>query len=459
MNEPEIKKILEDQRAFFASGQTLAVEYRIQALQRLQKAIKQHERQIHDALRQDLGKSKFESYMCEVGLTCSEISYMLKHVKRYAAERPVLTPLAQFAAKSYTKPVPYGVTLIMSPWNYPFMLTMEPLVNALAAGNTAVLKPSAYSPHTSAVIQELIAECFAPSYVAVVTGGRQENTCLLQQPFDYIFFTGSQAVGKEVMRQAAEHLTPVTLELGGKSPCIVDSSAKIELAAKRIVFGKFLNCGQTCVAPDYIYCHAAIHDQLVQAIVGQIEKQFGKQPLKNKNYGKIINEKHFFRINGLIAPEKVVWGGQTEPEQCRIAPTVLDDVTWDDAVMQEEIFGPLLPILTYEKLEEVVQVVNNHPHPLALYLFTEEKKTVRYVTERCQFGGGCINDTIIHLATSRMGFGGVGASGMGAYHGKVGFETFSHRKSMVDKKTWMDLPMRYQPYHKLYESLLRVFLR
>ncbi len=459
MNEPEIKKILEDQRAFFASGQTLAVEYRIQALEKLQKAIKRHERQIHDALRQDLGKSKFESYMCEVGLTCSEISYMLKHVKRYAAQRPVLTPLAQFAAKSYTKPVPYGVTLIMSPWNYPFMLTMEPLADALAAGNTAVLKPSAYSPHTSAVIQELIAECFAPSYVAVVTGGRQENTCLLQQPFDYIFFTGSQAVGKEVMRQAAEHLTPVTLELGGKSPCIVDRSANLALAAKRIVFGKFLNCGQTCVAPDYVYCHADVHDQLVQAIVGQIEKQFGKEPLKNKNYGKIINEKHFTRINGLIAPEKVVWGGQAKPEQCRIAPTVLDNVTWDDAVMQEEIFGPLLPILTYEKLEDVVQVVNSHPHPLALYLFTEEKQTVRYVTAHCQFGGGCINDTIIHLATSRMGFGGVGASGMGAYHGKVGFETFSHRKSIVDKKTWMDLPMRYQPYRKVYEGLLRVFLR
>ena len=459
MNELEIKKILEDQKAFFASGETLAVEYRIQALEKLQKAIKRHERQIHDALRQDLGKSKFESYMCEVGLTCSEISYMKKHVKRYAAQRPVLTPLAQFAAKSYTKPVPYGVTLIMSPWNYPFMLTREPLVDALAAGNTAVLKPSAYSPHTSAVIQELIAECFAPSYVAVVTGGRQENTCLLQQPFDYIFFTGSQAVGKEVMRQAAEHLTPVTLELGGKSPCIVDSSANIELAAKRIVFGKFLNCGQTCVAPDYVYCHAAVHDQLVQAIIGQIEKQFGKEPLKNKNYGRIINEKHFTRIYGLLAPEKVVWGGQAEPEHCRIAPTVLDDVTWDDAVMQEEIFGPVLPILTYEKLEDVVQVVNSHSHPLALYLFTEEKPAVQYVTAHCQFGGGCINDTIIHLATSRMGFGGVGASGMGAYHGKVGFETFSHRKSIVDKKTWMDLPMRYQPYRKVYEGLLRVFLR
>lgn len=438
MKETEIKKLLEEQRAFFASGQTLAVAYRLEALQRLQRAIKGHERQIYAALKQDLGKSSFESYMCEVGLTYSELSHMRKHVKRYAAERSVLTPLAQFAARSYTKPVPYGAALIMSPWNYPFLLTMEPLVDALAAGNTAILKPSAYSPHTSAVIQELIAECFAPSYVAVVTGGREENACLLQQPFDYIFFTGSQAVGKEVMRHAAEHLTPMTLELGGKSPCIVDSSAKIELAAKRIVFGKFLNCGQTCVAPDYVYCHAAVHDQLVQAIIGQIEKQFGKQPLRNKRYGKIVNEKHFARIQSLIAPEKVVWGGQTEAAQCRIAPTVLDDVAWDDAVMQEEIFGPVLPILTYEKLEEVVQVINNQPHPLALYIFTEDKQTAQYVTERCQFGGGCINDTVIHLATSRMGFGGVGASGMGAYHGRAGFETFpTGSVSSTKKHGWI----------------------
>jgi len=281
----------------------------------------------------------------------------------------------------------------------------------------------------------------------------------LRQPFDKIFFTGSPAVGREVMERAAAHLTPVTLELGGKSPCLVERSAKIDLAAKRIVFGKFLNCGQTCVAPDYIYCDAAVHDQLVQAICAQIQQQFGAQPLQNQQYGKIINEKHFMRICNLLAPEKIVWGGETEPEQCRIAPTVLDAVTWEDAVMQEEIFGPVLPILTYDTLEEAVQMINQRPHPLALYLFSEEPSAVQYVTERCQFGGGCINDTVIHLATSRMGFGGVGASGMGAYHGKAGFAAFSHRKSMVDKKTWMDLPIRYQPYGKLQEALLRIFLR
>lgn len=459
MNETEIEKILDEQRKFFASGRTLDVNYRVQALNRLQKAIKRHEREIEHALKQDLGKSRFESYMCEVGLTHSELSYMKKHVKGFARERTVRTPLAQFAAKSYTKPVPYGTVLIMSPWNYPFMLTMEPLVDALAAGNTAVLKPSAYSTHTSAVLQKLIAECFDPAYVAVVTGGRAENSCLLQQPFDYIFFTGSQVVGKEVMRQAAQHLTPVTLELGGKSPCIVDRSAKIELAAKRIVFGKFLNCGQTCVAPDYIYCEAGVHDQLVQAITKEIKEQFGEQPLKNERYGKIINEKHFLRLCGLLMPEKIICGGETQAAQCRIAPTVLDHVTWDDEIMQEEIFGPLLPILTYDSIADVVQTMNNRPHPLALYLFTEEQNTVQYVTARCQFGGCCVNDTMIHLATSQMGFGGVGASGMGAYHGKAGFETFSHRKSIVDKKTWMDLPMRYQPYKRRYERLLHIFLR
>ena len=459
MNETEIKKILDEQKKFFASGRTLDVNYRVQALNRLQKTIKRHEREIEDALKQDLGKSRFESYMCEVGLTCSELSYMRKHVKGFARERIVRTPLAQFAAKSYTKPVPYGTVLIMSPWNYPFMLAIEPLVDALAAGNTAVLKPSAYSPHTSAVLQKLIAECFDPAYVAVVTGGREENSCLLQQPFAYIFFTGSQAVGKEVMRQAAQHLTPVTLELGGKSPCIVDRSAKIELAAKRIVFGKFLNCGQTCVAPDYIYCETSVHDQLVKAIIKEIREQFGEQPLKNDHYGRIINEKHFLRLCGMLMPEKIICGGERQAQECCIAPTVLDHVTWDDEIMQEEIFGPLLPILTYDSIADVVQTINNRPHPLALYLFTEEQNTVQYVMARCQFGGCCVNDTMIHLATSQMGFGGVGASGMGAYHGKAGFETFSHRKSIVDKKTWMDLPMRYQPYKRRYERLLHIFLR
>ncbi len=459
MKQEEIRAILETQRAFFASGKTLPVDGRIQALRRLRSAIQSHEGEINDALKLDLGKSGFESYMCEVGLTCSELTYMIGHVRSFAAERRVLTPLAQFASRSCTKPSPYGVTLIMSPWNYPFLLTMEPLADALAAGNTAILKPSAYSPHTGAVIAKIVAECFDPAHVAVIGGGRAENQCLLQEPFDYIFFTGSQAVGREVLRHAAEHLTPVTLELGGKSPCIVDSSAKLPLAAKRIVFGKFLNCGQTCVAPDYIYCDAGIKDALIRELAAQIKAQFGEKPLENENYGKIINRKHFDRVTALIDPQKTVFGGGADPERLRIEPTVLDNITWDDPVMQEEIFGPVLPVLTYRTLEEAAEIINQKPHPLALYLFSQNKGHIRYITSRCQFGGGCVNDTIIHLATSRMGFGGVGASGMGAYHGKAGFDTFSHRKSIVDKKTWLDLPMRYQPYRQICEKLVRLFVR
>ena len=435
------------------------MEKRVQALQRLRTAILDSEAEINAALKADLGKSGFESYMCEVGLTCSEISYMIRHTRRFAAERRVPTPLAQFHARSYVKPSPYGVVLIMSPWNYPFMLTMDPLADALAAGNTVMLKPSAYSPHTSAVIEKIISSCFDPSYVAVISGGREENQCLLREAFDYIFFTGSQAVGRQVLRQAAEHLTPVTLELGGKSPCIVDRTANIPLVAKRIVFGKFLNCGQTCVAPDYLYCEASVKDRLVQAIGKEIRAQFGERPLDNENYGKIINQKHFRRLAGLIDREKVVFGSGLEEDRCRIEPTVMDNVTWEDPVMGEEIFGPILPVLTFQTLEEAAAQVNSRPHPLALYLFTSDKQHVRYVTSRCQFGGGCVNDTIIHLATSAMGFGGVGASGMGAYHGKVGFDTFSHHKSIVDKKTWLDLPMRYQPYQPFKEKLVRMFLK
>ena len=287
---------------------------------------------------------------------------------------------------------------------------------------------------------------FDPHYVTVVTGGRTENTALLNEHFDYIFFTGSQNVGREVMSKASAHLTPVTLELGGKSPCIVEKSANLKLAARRIVFGKYLNCGQTCVAPDYIYCE-------------QIRKQFGSAPLNNKNYGKIINEKHFTRISNLINPDKVICGGDSNPKTLQISPTVMDHVTFQDAVMQEEIFGPVLPVLTYDSLDEAIVTVNSMAHPLALYIFTSDKDVARKVTSRCGFGGGCVNDTIIHLATSEMGFGGFGESGMGSYHGRDGFNTFSHFKSIVDKKTWLDLPMRYQPYRKIYEKLIRKFLK
>ncbi len=459
MTEQEIKTIVTRQRKYFQTGSTLPVNTRLNALRRLYAAISGSEKEIHEALKKDLGKSGFESYICETGLVLEEISYMLKHTARFAREKRVRTPLAQFHSRSFQKPSPYGVTLIMSPWNYPFMLTLSPLVDALAAGNTAVVKPSAYSPNTSEVLRKILSQCFEPQYVAVVTGGRAENTCLLHEHFDYIFFTGSQAVGKEVMRNAAEYLTPVTLELGGKSPCIVDQTADIRLAARRVVFGKYLNCGQTCVAPDYIYCQRSVKDTFIKEVQKQIRKQYGRHPLDNPDYGKIINEKHFDRILGLIDEKKVVQGGGSDRKTLRIEPTVMDNVAFSDPVMQEEIFGPVMPILTFDSIDEVIHRVNAMPHPLALYLFTSDKKTEKKVISRCGFGGGCINDTIIHLATTEMGFGGFGESGMGAYHGKTGFDTFTHYKSIVDKKTWLDLPMRYQPYRKLHEKMVRFFLK
>ena len=459
MTEQEITTILAKQHAFFASGRTIPVSFRQEQLHKLKRSLLAHEKDLNEALQKDLGKSRMESYMCEVGLTLSELTWMQRHLSSLSAKKRVPTPIAQFAARSFRSPSPYGTVLIMSPWNYPVLLTLEPLIDAIAAGNTAIVKPSAYAPYTCEVMKQIMEECFPQSYVAVVTGGRAENQTLLQQRFDMIFFTGGKTVGREVLRHAAEYLTPVTLELGGKSPCIVDSSAKIKLAARRIVFGKYLNCGQTCVAPDYVLCDKTIRDELVLAIQAEIRRQFGAAPLENPNYGKIVNRKHFERLLGLIDERKLVCGGQNNPDTLRIAPTVLTDVTWEDAVMGEEIFGPILPVLTFDTLEEAIQTVEAHPHPLALYFFSENKTAQSQVLNCCRFGGGCINDTIIHLATSAMPFGGVGESGMGGYHGKAGFETFSHYRSIVDKKTWMDLPIRYQNYTALKEKMLRMFLK
>ncbi len=459
MTEQEITTILAKQHAFFASGRTIPVSFRQEQLHKLKRSMLAHENDLNEALQKDLGKSRMESYMCEVGLTLSELTWMQRHLGSLSAEKRVPTPLAQFAARSFRSPSPYGTVLIMSPWNYPVLLTLEPLIDAIAAGNTAIVKPSAYAPYTCEVMKQIIEECYPQSYVAVVTGGRAENQTLLQQRFDMIFFTGGKTVGREVLRHAAEYLTPVTLELGGKSPCIVDSSAKIKLAARRIVFGKYLNCGQTCVAPDYVLCDKTIRDELVLAIQAEIRRQFGAAPLENPNYGKIVNRKHFERLLGLIDERKLVCGGQNNPDTLRIAPTVLTDVTWEDAIMGEEIFGPILPVLTFDTLEKAIQMVEARPHPLALYFFSENKTAQSQVLNCCRFGGGCINDTIIHLATSTMPFGGVGESGMGGYHGKAGFETFSHYRSIVDKKTWMDLPIRYQNYTALKEKMLHMFLK
>lgn len=460
MTNEQIASLLDKQREYYKSGVTVPVNFRIEQLKKLYAAIKKYENEILQALHTDLGKSDYESFMCEIGLVLSEITYMIRHTKKFTKRKTVFTPITNFHAHCFKQPVPYGNTLIMSPWNYPFLLTVDPLADAIAAGNTAVVKPSAYSPATSAIISKIISECFDAEYIAVITGGRAENAALLEQKFDFVFFTGSQAVGKEVLRHTADHLTPAVLELGGKSPCIVDKSANIALAAKRIVFGKFLNCGQTCVAPDYILCESSVKDKFISEVASQIKIQYGDNPLKNKDYGKIINQKHFERLCGLIDKNKVIIGGETDCGSNRIAPTVMDNVTKNDAVMGEEIFGPIMPILTFDDFDKTVDDLKDKDKPLALYLFSNDKKRIKRITTELSYGGGCINDVVVHLSTSEMGFGGVGQSGMGSYHGKDGFDAFSHYKSIMDKKTWLDLPMRYQPYkNKMYEKLLHLFLK
>lgn len=459
MTEEEIKLILNKQKEYFKTGITLSYQTRINNLNKLYNTIIKYEKEIYSALKEDLGKSEYESYMCEVGLTLSEISFMKKHLHKFMKKKTVKTPLSQFRSKSYKIAIPYGNVLIMSPWNYPFMLTMDPLVDAIASGNTVILKPSAYSNKTSFIIKKIIEDAFKEEYVSVITGGRQENQALLLQKFDMIFFTGSQAVGKEVLKSASYNLTPVILELGGKSPCIIDKSANLKLAAKRIVFGKFLNCGQTCVAPDYLLIENSVKEEFIKYFKEEIEKQYSSNPLSNSDYGHIINEKHFDRLLSLVQSDKVIVGGTSNRETLQIEPTVLDSVSIEDPVMQEEIFGPIMPILTFSNFDDVIKQLKDKEKPLALYLFTSNKKHIKKVNEQLSYGGGCINDCVIHLATSEMGFGGVGESGMGSYHGYDGFIAFSHFKSIVDKKTWIDLPMRYQPYKSnFYKNLLKKFL-
>ena len=458
MSENQLTQIVTEQKAFFAVGKTLDVKFRKKYLSSLYNAIKANLENIHNALHADLGKSASESYMCETGLVMSEISFMLKHVKKFSKAKRAKTPLVHFASKSYRLPSPYGTVLVLSPWNYPFLLAMGPLVDALAAGNTVVLKTSSSAPNTSEVIKKIIDDVFPREYVAAVYG-KEYNEALWQEKYDYVFFTGSKNIGKFVYGKASENLTPVTLELGGKSPCIVDKSANVKLAAKRIVWGKYLNCGQTCVAPDYVFCDESVKGKLIEELKTQIQKQFGSSPLDNSAYGKIVNAKHFERINGLIDENKIVCGGKSNADTLKIEPTVLDNVTFDDAVMGEEIFGPVLPIVTYTDEREIVSYVSSHDSPLALYVFSTDRKFIKRITRNLGFGGGCVNDVVIHLANPHVPFGGFGASGMGAYHGKVGFETFTHYKSIVDKKNFIDLPMRYQPYKKSNDNLIKFFLK
>lgn len=459
MDKIEVGKFVEKQREFFASGATLDVNFRLQYLKKLRTAIKDNLPLIHDGLKKDLGKSESESYMCETGLALCELSYLIKHVKKFAKVKRVKTPLAQYPSKSYRLPCPYGTVLISSPWNYPFLLAIDPLAEAIAAGNTAVLNLSEYSPNTNAALHTVLKSVFPEEYVKVFFGGTETNNALTDVKFDYIFFTGSKRVGTLIYENAAKTLTPVTLELGGKSPCIVDETANIPLAAKRIVWGKFLNLGQTCVAPDYILCSEKIHGRLVAEIKKQITLQFGESPLSNPNYGKIISERHYRRLVSLIIPEKTVCGGVCRDAELRIEPTVMDNVSFDDAVMQEEIFGPILPVIPYADGSVIKRYISEHDAPLALYVFSSDKKRIKDFTTTLGFGGGCINDVVIHLATPYMPFGGFKESGLGSYHGKTGFDTFTHYKSIVNKKTFVDLPARYQPYKKSHDKIAKMFLK
>ncbi len=438
-----IHELVQLQRKAFQALRPAPVEERLEQLEALKAAIEQREGEICAALESDLGKCAGEAYMTEIGQVLSEISFALGHLKGWARPKRVRTPLSLFPARSYILREPYGVVLIMSPWNYPFLLTMTPFIGAIAAGNHCILKPSRYSPATAGIIARLIADCFPPEKAAVVQGGREENQALLEERFDYIFFTGGSAVGKIVLEKAARHITPVTLELGGKSPCIVDASAHLPSAARRIAFGKALNSGQTCVAPDYLLVHEKVKDALLRQIRDCWQDMYGNPP-DSPQWPRMISGKHYSRVMRLMEGENIYCGGTGDGE--RIAPTLLTDVSWDSPIMQEEIFGPVLPVISFRSLDEIIPEINRRDKPLALYLFSRRASVQERILSEISFGGGCINDTVLHLSSARLPFGGVGESGMGRYHGKYSFDTFTHEKAVVKKGIRPDIRMRYAPF-------------
>ena len=454
----DIQKTLENHRKYHAAGHTMDVRFRIKQLNLLHHGIVQYEDKILSALHQDLKKSKYEGYLTELGIVRDEIRYVARKLPKWARPKRVKTPFYHWPAASRIYPEPYGVALIIAPWNYPFQLTLAPLVAAIAAGNCAVLKPSEYSPATSDVIKEMIETYFESNFISVVTGGVDTSSALLAEAFDYIFYTGSSRVGKIVMAKAAEHLTPVTLELGGKSPCIVTPDAKLELAAKRIASGKFINAGQTCIAPDYLMVHRSVEEELIRYIKNYIEQFYGPDPKNSPDYPKIINRAHFDRLTALMDNATILAGGESDPDRLYIAPTLLSGVDWTHPVMQAEIFGPILPVMPYENLDEAVTAVNRQSKPLALYLFSRRNSVIDKIISEIPFGGGTINDTLIHIATPHLPFGGVGASGMGSYHGKAGFDTFTHYKSIMKRPFKFDTPFRYPPYSDKM-TLIKTVLR
>ena len=452
-----ISKVVKLQNDFFMSGITKNVDYRIKALKNLKYTIKKYENDIFEALKKDLGKSNEESYLCEIGFILEEINFTLKNIKKWVKPKKVKVSLAQMPGKSYIYKEPYGSVLIMSPWNYPFQLTIAPLISSIAGGNCSIIKPSEYSYYTSGIIKRLIEDTFEKGFVYVLEGGREVNKEILKEKFDYIFFTGSPLVGKIVMEKASKDLTPITLELGGKSPCIVHKDCNIDLAAKKIIWGKFLNLGQTCIAPDYLLVHKDVKNDFIRCSKKYIREFYGENPLKSDDYGKIINLKHFNRLKKYLDNVSIIIGGKYDENTLKIEPTLVDNIPDNHSLLNEEIFGPILPIIEYENIESIVKYISSKQKPLALYLFTNNKDVEENILSSISFGGGCINDVVLHIVNPNMPFGGVGNSGIGAYHGIEGFKTFTHSKSILKKSTLFDIPLRYPPYTNKLNKIKKVF--
>lgn len=453
----DIEKLVDNQREYFFTGATRSYKFRKESLRKLKDGVTDNEDKINEVLKLDLNKHPTESYMTETGIVLDEISYHLKHLKKWMKDKKVKTPLSQFPGKGFVSPEPYGVALIVAPWNYPINLCLDPLIGAISAGNCAVLKPSIYAKNTSHFVNDLIKSIYEPEYITVVEGGRSENQTLFKQKFDYIFFTGSPTVGRVVMEAASKNLTPITLELGGKSPVIVDKTANLKLASKKIAFGKVLNAGQICIDPDYLLIEESVKDEFIKYYKEALGSFF-----PNNDYSEmpvIINEKHYNRLLGLMEGEDIILGGETDPARRFIEPTLLDNITPESKIMQEEIFGPILPIMTFKDIDSCINLIRSRDKPLALYLFSKDKKTHKRVLNSCSFGGGAINDVIVHIATTQMGFGGVGASGMGSYHGKKSFDTFTHYRNILKDSGRFDIPIRYHPYSEMKDKVLRFFLK
>lgn len=446
-------------RDFFQTQATKDIKFRKKYLKALKKSIKKHESDILDALKSDLGKNKVEAYATEIGFVKKELSYIIKELKNWAKTKSVTTPMIQFPAKSFIKYEPYGTVLIIGPFNYPFQLVMSPLIGALAAGNCAVVKPSEMTPQTSMVVQEILEEVFPENYVKVIQGEKEVTSQLLDERFDYIFFTGSTKVGQIVYKKASKYLTPVTLELGGKSPAIIDDTANLKVAAERVAFGKFMNAGQTCVAPDYVLIDNKVKMKFVKALQSTIQEFYGTQTEQSEDFGRIVNDNHFNRLVNIIedSRQQVIYGGESNADELFVAPTIILDPKLSDSVMQQEIFGPILPIIGYDTFNEVYDIVEQYEKPLALYLFTEDSDQITAVFNRLSFGGGCVNDTILHLANPNLPFGGVGHSGIGSYHGKYSFELFSHEKSYITKSTKLESGLLFPPYKGKFKYVKQLF--